>query len=123
MGMSMNTEDSATFHHAQMLDLYEKIAGHALAMEDAAASGDWERVMQLERQCAILVMCLRQHDTSVPLSVAQRERKVMLITQILRSDAHVRSMAQPVMNALHHQLADTRRGSRMHQAYGRVARF
>ncbi|TMS59742.1 flagellar protein FliT [Imbroritus primus] len=113
----------STFHHDTMLSMYEQIAVHAAEMEDAADAGDWDRVTALERECAILVARLRAEDPSVPLEPRQRERKTLLLTQILRSDAYVRSVAQPVMDALQHQIADARRGSQAHQAYGRMARF
>lgn len=113
----------SSHHHNRMIDVYEQIALHAAEMEDAAEAGDWDMVTALERECAALVARLRVEDTSVPLEPRQRERKTVLLTQILRSDAYVRSIAQPVMDALQHQIADARRGSRAHQAYGRVARF
>ena len=121
--MSPNTPHRSSQHHNRMLGMYEQIALHAAEMEDAAEAGDWDMVTALERECAQLVAQLRTQDTSVPLEPGQRARKTVLLTQILRSDAHVRSIAQPVMSALQQQITDARRGSQAHQAYGRMARF
>lgn len=121
--MPVHRDSNHESHHDRMLALYEQIAEHAADMEDAAVAGNWTNVSMLERECAALIGRLRQEDKTVPLNAGQRERKAELITRILRSDAHVRTLAQPVMSALQQQMVDARRGSRAHYCYDMVARY
>lgn len=83
---------------AEVLSMYENIAGLSKQMAAAARMGDWDGVGKLEGQCA---SAARATATGVPaLDGAPRLRKIDLLKQILANDREIRDLADPWMNTV-----------------------
>lgn len=94
------------------LALYESMGSLSSRMVEAAQTGDWNRLVSLERDVAGLRDRLKvQSLVPTPLSAAERARKVELIKGILANDREVRSHTEPWMEAVGRFLATSRPGN------------
>jgi flagellar protein FliT len=83
---------------AEVLSMYENIAGLTNQMAAAARIGDWNGLGKLEGQCATEA---RAAGNGVPaLSGGQRLRKIDLLKQILANDREIRDLTDPWMNSI-----------------------
>jgi flagellar protein FliT len=104
----------------QALAVYEALADLTGQMLAAASDSDWDRVAELERQCAAHVQSLRDGEHGLELSAPARARKVEMIRQILADDRRIRELATPWMARLSALISNTRSQSRLAGAYGAV---
>lgn len=99
------------------LALYETISGISGDMVDAAAAGDWDRLVQLERSIACLRNRLCVEDSQAKLSADERDRKVYLIKRILADDREIRSYTEPWMEQVRRLLGQATPGGDIRGSY------
>jgi flagellar protein FliT len=110
MGMAMSNGEA-------VLAVYEAMAGITDQMLAAASTGDWERVAQLEHQCAACVRQLKAGGDG-PLAGQERVRKVDAIRRMLDADRKIRDLTQPWMARLSSMINNTSTERRVARAYG-----
>ena len=96
---------------------YEALSSLMGLMREAAASGQWDQLVALEKQCQERVQIMRQVDAQSALAESARERKKTLILKILADDASIRQNTQPWMEKLQWALRTTRQEKKVRQAY------
>jgi flagellar protein FliT len=100
-----------------VLTTYESISRLTKQMLAAARDGDWDALVQLERDCSGLFARLFTDDTNRPRSAAFQHRKAQLIRDILDDDAQIRLLVEPWLNQLSSLLSHTGHQRRLSQAY------
>lgn len=102
----------------QVIENYESLSSITALMREAAAQGEWDRLVDLENQCRQRVEVMKAADTATPvLDESSRKRKVELIIKILADDAAIRNYTQPWMAKLQRLMQGTRTEQRVQQAY------
>ena len=85
----------------EVVSVYETMAGITDQMLAAATANDWERLAQLEHQCAACVRQLKANEAlGQPLAAPERAKKVTAIRKMLDSDRKIRDLTQPWMARL-----------------------
>jgi flagellar protein FliT len=102
----------------EVLAVYESMVHLSGQMLDAAASSDWDRVVQLENCCAGHVERLRAGEAGVPFQGEQRSKKIAIIQKLLDDDRKIRDLAMPKLAELSALLGNTRTQRRLAHAYG-----
>lgn len=77
--------------------IYETVAKLTNQMLSAAKQQDWDRLAELEAQCAECVENLKMVEDALPLAAEARERKVASIKSILADDREIRNLVSPWM--------------------------
>jgi len=95
---------------------YESIGRLSGAMLEAARSGDWDNLADVQRACAETVDVLRSLPES-PLDTGQHQRKSTIIRKVLAEDAEVRDLAQPRIAELDLLLRGIQAQRNLGQAY------
>lgn len=103
----------------QVIENYESLSAITSQMREAAAHGEWDRLIELEVQCRERTEAMKAADTaaSTALSETTRKRKVELIHQILADDAAIRSHTEPWMAQLQRIMQNSRLEQRVRQTY------
>ncbi|NNG22596.1 flagellar protein FliT [Massilia sp. ML15P13] len=83
----------------------------------AANDNDWDRLTQLEQQCALHVRQLKEHEPQ-PLAGAARVKKVDAIRRMLAADRQIRDLTTPWMARLSALISNTSTERRVARAYG-----
>ncbi len=109
----MNAADTET-----LLSAYDNLSATTGRMLTAAQSGDWERLVSLEQDCASLVSRLSSLETEDPLPSVLRDRKAALIRKVLADDAAIRDITEPYMKRLENMLGANRCEQRLLGTYG-----
>lgn len=99
------------------LGLYETLSAISGDMVLAAETGDWDRLIELERSVARLRDRLSAEDARAGLSESERERKIHLIKRILADDRKVRSYTEPWMEHVRRFLGDASPGRGIRGTY------
>jgi len=102
---------------SEIASLYEAMVGITDQMLAAAAASDWDRLQQLERQCAACVRQLKDNGDG-PLAGQERVRKVNAIRKMLDSDRKIRDLTQPCMTKLQAITNNKTVERRVARAYG-----
>jgi flagellar protein FliT len=97
--------------------VYEAMVGITDQMLAAASANDWERLAQLEHQCAACVRQLKANGDR-PLAGQERLRKVAAIRRMLDADRKIRDLTQPWMAKLSSLIGNTTTERRLARAYG-----
>lgn len=87
-----------------LLDFYVAIEQRSQQMLEAAEQEDWLRVAEMEGACSVLIDQLRQAAQSQALSAQARREKAKLMQSILRIDAQIRLLAEPMVDDIHEML-------------------
>lgn len=101
-----------------ILDVYESVAAMTTRMLEAARTGDWEQLAELESRCSRQVATLQKFDTPTALSGANRDKKVEIIRKILADDQEIRSITEPWMKQLTALMQSAGTERKLSQAYG-----
>lgn len=99
------------------LKLYETLSGISGDMVHAAETGNWDRLIELERTVARLRDRLSAEDAQAKLTESERNRKVHLIKRILADDRKVRSYTEPWMDHVRRFLGDATPGRDIRSTY------
>lgn len=103
---------------AQVIASYESLSTLTEQMRNAALQGEWEHLIELERQCSRQVAAMKPQDAASTLDETSRQRKIQLIRKILADDADIRSRTQTWMGQLQHIMQSNRQEQRLQRAYG-----
>lgn len=103
---------------AQVIANYEQLATLTEEMRKAAAQEEWERLIEIERQCSMLVSEMKSVDAEVKLDKAAQQHKFELINKILADEAVIRNHTQTWMDQLKSLIQSNRQEQRLHKAYG-----
>jgi len=102
----------------EVLSVYEAMVGITDQMLAAASADDWDRVTQLEHQCAACVRQLKACGDVQPLAGQERVRKVDAIRKMMAADRKIRDLAQPWMANLSALMNNNQTERRLARAYG-----
>ena len=104
---------------SEVVSMYEAMVGISNQMLAAATASDWDRLTQLEQQCAACVRQLKASgDGQQPLAGTERLRKVNAIRQMLAADRQIRDLTQPWMAKLQAMISNKGVERRIARAYG-----
>lgn len=82
------------------IDIYEEMSILSSRMVDAARTSDWDLLVELETTVSELRVRLESEEESIALSTHDRERKRIMIQEILAKDAEIRSHTEPWMERM-----------------------
>ena len=91
-----------------LIDHYKAIEDSSRKMLAAARDADWDGVRGLEEVCARLIAQLRQKSRTEKLTPDMRAEKARIMQRILKTDAQIRSLAEPWLARLERQLQGQR---------------
>lgn len=100
-----------------IVDTYETMAVITDQMLRAANDSDWDRLAELEKQCALHVRQLKENEPQ-PLAGSQRVKKVDAIRRMLAADRQIRDLSTPWMARLSALINNTSTERRVARAYG-----
>ncbi|MYM68493.1 flagellar protein FliT [Pseudoduganella sp. FT55W] len=103
-----------------VLSVYAAMADLTEQMVQAATRSDWDALVLLEQRCAAHVQTLRDQEAPLPMTGAERERKIELIRQMLNADRQIRDLTMPWMAQLSKLINATGTERRVVTAYGSV---
>jgi len=95
---------------------YQRLSDITGKMREAAAAGEWDELVALERRCAQQVAELKPRD-GVPTDETSRQQKVALIKKMLADDKAIREKTEPWMRQLEKIMQSARSEQRLQQAY------
>jgi len=102
-----------------VLSVYEAMVGITDQMLAAATANDWDRLVQLEHQCAACVRQLKAGEAlNQPLAAPARAKKAHAIRRMLDSDRKIRDLTQPWMARLSAMISNKSVERRIASAYG-----
>ncbi len=109
----------ANYQH--ILDTYAMVSVKSGEMVEAAKLSDWDRLIELEQDCRVLVESLRRDDNSNASAPrpdrSYIQRKYELIRKVLSDDAQIRRYTEPWMEQLQVFLGSTRQESKLLRTY------
>lgn len=100
-----------------VIENYEHLSALTAQMRIAATQGQWEHLVELEKQCSQRVASMKVQDASTPLDESTRLCKVALIRKILADDAEIRNRTEPWMAQLQRIMQSARQESRLLETY------
>lgn len=102
-----------------VVSVYEAMVGITDQMLAAADASDWDRLAQLEHQCAACVRQLKASEAlNQPLGAPERAKKAHAIRRMLDSDRKIRDLTQPWMARLSAMISNKTVERRIARAYG-----
>lgn len=101
---------------SQVIDNYEYLSSLTGQMREAAQVGEWDHLIDLEKQCSQRVKQM-QAQPAPATDEATRQRKVALIKKILADDAEIRSKTEVWMEQLQRIMQSARSERQLRQAY------
>jgi flagellar protein FliT len=102
----------------EILSTYEAIAALTGEMLAAARASNWDRLADLEKDCAALIDKLRAEPAPAPAEPGFVRRKAEIIHRVLADDAAIREITQPWLATLRDLLQQSARASTVSRAYG-----
>lgn len=99
-----------------VLEHYQHLSELTGRMRAAAAEGEWEKLVELEKESRRLTEVIMTLDLTPP-DEESRRRKAALIRQILADDAEIRNRTQAWMQQLQRIMQSARSEQRLQQAY------
>lgn len=97
---------------------YELMAKLIQTMVDAATAEEWDRLVELERDYALIAERMQIDDLDAVLTEPQRELKRKLIQEILSGDRMVRVQVDSWMKKFRLERDTHRQSQRVKKAYG-----
>jgi flagellar protein FliT len=99
-----------------LIEDYEQLSGITSQMREAAAGGEWDRLISLEKECSSKVEAIKPHDC-VPTNADERAQKLALLKKILADDADIRNRTESWMEQMQRIMQSTRSEQRLQQTY------
>ncbi len=99
-----------------LLEDYQRLSGITGQMRDAATSGEWDRLIALEKECKQKVEEIKPRDV-IPVNPDERARKIALLKKILADDADIRNRTESWMEQLKRIMQSNRSEQRLQQTY------
>ena len=100
-----------------VIENYEFLSSITTRMRVAAIDGQWDQLVELEKQCSQHVEIMKTQDTGIPPNETTRLRKVELIRKILADDAEIRNHTEPWVEQLQRIMHSTGQERRLQQTY------
>lgn len=102
-----------------VLHLYGSVSAKTGQMLEAAQRGDWDRLVELEKDCRALIDALKHADEGTcPADPDYIRRKAELIRKVLADDVEIRKHTEPWMERLQALLGSARQMHKLERAYG-----
>ena len=101
-----------------MLECYERALECTRAMHAAAQKGDWDALVQHEKERAVLIDRLQREDADPAGDPASRNRKRELIAAMLQLDQQIQLLTQDWMHELREVLGSISAEQRLNRTYG-----
>ena len=102
----------------EVITHYESLSTLTEQMHEAAIRGEWDHLIDLEKQCRQEVTAIMPLDETTTLDERARQYKAQLIRKILAHDADIRSRTQAWMTQLQKIMHSTRQEQCLHETYG-----
>jgi flagellar protein FliT len=99
-----------------LLEDYQRLSGITGQMREAAASGEWDRLITLEQECHRKVEEIKPRDV-IPSNPNERAQKLALLKKILADDADIRSRTEGWMEQLQRIMKSPLSEQRLQQTY------
>ncbi len=100
-----------------VIENYEFLSLLTGQMCAAATQGEWDHLVELEKQCSQRVASIKAQDAAAQIDESTRLRKVALIRKILADDKDIRNHIEPQMAKLQHLIQGTRQERRLLETY------
>jgi len=100
-----------------VIENYEFLSSITGQMRAAATQGEWDHLVELEKQCSQRVDAMKAQDAAATLDESTRLRKVALIRKILADDAEIRNHTEQWMVQLKRIMQSTGQERRLREAY------
>ena len=100
-----------------VIENYEFLSSITAQMRVAATHGQWDQLVELEKQCSRHVEIMKTRDIDIPSNESTRLRKVELIRKILADDAEIRNHTEPWVAQLQRIMHSTGQERRLQQTY------
>ena len=100
-----------------VIENYEFLSSIMGQMRVAAAQGEWDHLIEMEKQCSQRVEAMKAQDEPTPLDEDTRLRKVALIRKILADDADIRNHTEPWMAQIQRIVKSVGQERRLQEAY------
>lgn len=107
-----------TMSPQEVVSVYETMVGITERMLDAASASEWDRLAELEQECALYARRLKSNEGAQPLAAQERLRKVDAIRRMLATDRQIRDLTSPWMAHLSSLIKGTSTERRVVRAYG-----
>ena len=106
--------------NAELIGTYENILAVTARMLGAARAAEWDRLVELEQECRLLVQSLiaARSGNEIELEPEVRKRKFEIIRKVLADDAEIRNLTEPWMQRLQHLLGSIGQERKLRAAYG-----
>ena len=111
-------EECEQMSNTQVITNYETLSALTGQMREAAAQGEWDKLVSIERQCSQQVAAMKPVDATATLDESARQRKIHLIKKILADDAEIRNHTEKWMGQLQRIMQSNHQEQRLQQAYG-----
>lgn len=89
-----------------VLNYYEALETASAEMLAAAKNGDWNRVVEIESACGLLIAQLKRASCRRVLTPEEERLKLRIMRRILRYDAEIRELAEPWLQHFDMALTD-----------------
>jgi flagellar protein FliT len=99
-----------------LIEDYQRLSGITGQMREAAAGGEWDRLIALEQDCRRKVEEIKPHDV-IPSNPDEHAQKLALLKKILADDADIRSRTESWMEQLQRIMQSARSEHRLQQTY------
>lgn len=103
---------------AQVLRAYEGLLARSTHMLDCVQRHDWGALVEEESRYVLEVEELSHTERHTALDAAQRERKAMLLEQILEQDLEIRRRLMARREELQHLIGASKRKRDLRRSYG-----
>ena len=107
-----------TMNGQEVISVYETMVGITERMLEAATANEWERLAELEQECAMYARRLKANEGAGPLAGQERARKVTAIRRMLDADRRIRDLTTPWMAHLASLINSKSTERRVVRAYG-----
>ena len=84
----------------EVLSVYEAMLALTGQLVVAATNNDWEQFLVLEKRCAAHLQTLKNGEPALPMTGANRSRKIALMQKLLSDDRKIRDLTMPWMSRL-----------------------
>lgn len=99
-----------------IIEDYKRLSDITEQMRNAAAAGEWDDLIELEKRCSQEVEAIKPRDV-VPVDESARKQKADLIRKMLADDKAIRSYTEPWMRQLERIMQSARSEQRVQNAY------
>jgi flagellar protein FliT len=99
-----------------IIEDYQRLSSITEQMRNAAAMGQWDDLIELEKRCSQEVETIKPRDV-VPIGESERKQKAALILKMLADDKAIRAYTEPWMRQLERIMQSARSEQRLQDAY------